>query len=125
MTAAWSHEELRKIADGDDLRIAPFREDGRTYGTPTWIWSVAVEGDLYVRAYSGPSSRWRQAALRQRAGRIYAAGLAKEVAFEPVEGAINDRIDEAYRRKYGASPYLAPMISERARAATVRITPKD
>src|SRR5579872_855968 len=126
MTTPWPQEELQKIAGGDDLRIAPFREDGSTYGTPTWIWSVACEGELYVRAYNGRSSRWHKAALRQRAGRIYAAaGLTKEVAFEPVDGPINDRIDEAYRRKYGASPYLAPMISERARAATVRIFPKN
>lgn len=33
----WSNDELRKIADGDDLHISPFREDGETYGTPTWI----------------------------------------------------------------------------------------
>jgi len=125
MSTAWPQEELRTIAEGDDLRIAPFREDGRTYGTLTWIWSVAVDGGLYGRAYNGPSSRWFQAALRQRSGRIYAAGLTKDVAFEPVAGAINDRIDAAYRRKYGASPYLAPMISERARAATVRINPKN
>jgi hypothetical protein len=125
MTASWRQDELQKIAGSDDLHIAPFREDGKTYGTPTWIWSVAVDGDLYVRGYNGQKSRWYQAAMRQKAGRIQAAGLTKEVAFEPVEEATNDRIDEAYRRKYNASPYLAPMISERARAATVRITPKD
>jgi hypothetical protein len=38
-----------------------------------------------VRAYNGQRSRWYQAALRQKAGRITAAGLTKEVAFEPVE----------------------------------------
>ena len=42
----WPREELRRIAETDDLHISPFREDGRTYGTPTWIWSVAVDGDL-------------------------------------------------------------------------------
>jgi hypothetical protein len=36
---------------------------------------------------------------------------------------MSDAIDAAYRRKYGASPYLAPMVSDRARAATVRIQP--
>lgn len=51
--------------------------------------------------------------------------MTKAVAFESVTGAINDQIDEAYRRKYRKSPYLAPMIGERARAATVRVTPKD
>ena len=49
----WSKDELRKIAESDDLHISPFREDGVTYGTPTWIWSVAVGDDLYVRAYYG------------------------------------------------------------------------
>ena len=51
--------------------------------------------------------------------------MTLDVAFEPVDGSINDRIDEAYRGKYGGSPYLAPMISERARSATVRIAPRD
>ena len=45
----WSKDELRKIAEADDLHISPFREDGMTYGTPTWIWSVAVDDALYVR----------------------------------------------------------------------------
>ena len=48
----------------------------------------------------------------------------KEVAFAPVEGPTNDRIDEAYRAKYRESPYLAPMVAERARSATVKITPR-
>jgi hypothetical protein len=121
----WPKDELERIAATDDLHIAPFREDGKTYGTPTWIWSVVVDGDLYVRGYNGQNSRWYQAAIRQHVGRITAAGMTKEVSFEAVEGAIDGRIDDAYRQKYSASPYLAPMISDRARAATVRVTPKD
>jgi hypothetical protein len=121
---SWPKDELRRIAEADDLHIAPFREDGKTYGTPTWIWSVAVDDGLYVRGYNGQKSRWYQAAVRQKAGRIVAAGLTKEVALEPVEGPMNDRIDEAYRAKYRGSPYLDPMIGRRARAATVRIMPR-
>jgi len=120
----WTEDDLRKIAGTDDLHISPFREDGITYGTPTWIWSVVVDGAFYVRAYNGRNSRWYQAALRQRAGRITAAGMAKEVTFEPVDGPIHDLIDEAYREKYRNSPYLSPMISTRARAATVKIMPR-
>jgi hypothetical protein len=124
--SAWPKDELRKIAEEDDLHIAPFRDDGITYGTPTWIWSVAVDDALYVRAYSGPVSRWHHAALRQKAGRILAAGITKEVAFTPVtDDKLNDRIDHAYRAKYRDSPYLKPMIATQARSATVRITPRD
>ena len=121
----WSKEELKRIAESDDLHIAPFREDGVTYGTPTWIWSVVVDGELYVRAYSGTSSRWYHAALKQRAGRIKGGGMTKEVAFEPVHGATNDRIDDAYRAKYRTSPYLAPMIADGPRAATMKIVPRE
>jgi len=129
---AWVKNELRKIAEADDLHISPFREDGKTYGTPTWIWSVAVDDALYVRAYSGQKSIWYQAALRHKAGRITAAGMTKEVTFEPIEtkgGAeagqkINDLVDDAYRAKYKRSKYLAPMIGARARSATLKIMPK-
>jgi hypothetical protein len=57
--ATCSKNELRKIAEADDLHIAPFRDDGATtYGTPIWIWSVAVGDALYVRGYNGTKSRW-------------------------------------------------------------------
>jgi hypothetical protein len=76
----WSKEELHKTAGADDLHIAPFREDGVTYGTPTWIWSVAVDDGLYVRGYNGQNSRWYQAAIRQGTGKIIAAGMTKELS---------------------------------------------
>jgi len=120
----WPRKELLKIAAADDLHIAPFRDDGKTCGTPTWIWSVAVDGALYVRAYHGQNSRWYQAAVRQKGGRIVAVGSTREVAFEPIHGPVNDAIDAAYRAKYQDSPYLEAMIGARARAATIRIKPR-
>jgi len=123
--STWSKDELRKIAEADDLHISPFREDGKTYGTPTWIWSVVVDGALYVRAYNGQNSRWYQAAMRQKAGRITAAGMTKDVSFEPLDGPINDLIDDAYRAKYKGSPYLSPMMGAGPRAATVKVMPRE
>lgn len=122
--STWSKDELQEIATNDDLHISPFREDGVTYGTPTWIWSVAVGEELFVRAYNGQNSRWYQAAIRQKAGRITSAGITKEVIFEPVNDRSNDRIDNAYREKYTGSPYLSSMIGARARSATVKVVPR-
>jgi len=51
--------------------------------------------------------------------------MTKEVTFEPVNGPINDRIDDAYRRKYKGGPYLSPMIGAGARAATVKVMPRE
>jgi len=123
--SAWSKDELQKIAEADDLHISPFREDGVTYGTPTWIWSVAVGDAPYVRAYNGQNSHWYMAAIQQKAGRMTAAGITKEVTFEPVEGPVNDEINDAYRAKYHNSPYLSPMIGARARSATVKVMPRE
>ncbi|MBW7839155.1 MAG: DUF2255 family protein [Chitinophagaceae bacterium] len=95
------------------------------YGTPTWIWEVVVDGGLYVRVYNGAHSQWYNAAVLQKAGRIIAAGMTKEVRFEAVQGNINDAIGEAYKKKYNGSPYLSSMISNCARAATVEILCSD
>src|SRR3954447_7357003 len=108
--STWLKDELRRISDTDDLHIAPLREDGMTYGTPTWIWSVPVDGALYVRAYNGQNSRWYKAAMSQKAGRITSGGVTREVTFERVDSALDDFISEAYRAKYAGSPYLAPML---------------
>jgi hypothetical protein len=120
----WTEAELNKIAAADDLHVSPFREDGKTYGTPTWIWSAVVDDGLYARGYNGRSSRWYKAAEMQKAGRVRIAGMEREVAFESANGELNDRIDEAYRVKYRTSSYLAPMIGDRARVATVKISPR-
>ena len=57
--------------------------------------------------------------------RITAAGLTKAVTFEPVDGPINDRVDDAYRTKYQARPYLSPMIGTLARSATIKVMPRE
>lgn len=121
----WQQDQLHRIVKADDLHISPFRDDGKTYGTPTWIWCVQVNGELYVRGYNGTASRWYQAAVKQRAGRISSAGSVIDVLFEPVLGEVNDAIDEAYKDKYQASSYLRPMIGNRARAATIKVVPRE
>lgn len=118
----WS-EAIERIAVSDDLHIAPFRADGVTSGTPTWIWSVVVDGRLFVRAWNGTRSRWYRAAMAQGAGRITAAGDTHDVQFAPGDPGLGDRIDAAYDEKYAGSPYLPPMIDAGRRAATVEITP--
>src|SRR5260370_8665075 len=78
----WSKDELHKIGETDDLRISPFREDGRTYGTPTWIWSVVVDDALYVRGYNGQKSRWYQPAVQRKAGRFPPPAMTKAATFD-------------------------------------------
>jgi hypothetical protein len=122
---AWPAETIEQIAATDDLHIAPYRADGTTHGTLTWIRSVVVDGRLFVRAWNGTRGRWYRSALVQHAGRITAAGQEHDVEFAPVDDQqLNDEIDAAYRDKYTHSPYLPPMLAEGPRAATVEIAPR-
>ena len=120
----WPAEVLAAIDEADDLKVSPLRSDGVTLGTPTWVWCVTVDGELYVRGYHGTASRWYSAAMARPDGRISAAGRAYDVTFEPAPTPVDDRIDDAYRAKYPTNPFLRLMIGPRARAAGVRIRPR-
>ncbi len=121
---AWNPDEIARISATDDLHIAPFRADGKTTGTPTWIWSVVIDDRLFVRAWNGTRSRWYRSAIAQGAGQITAAGSTFDVTFTPAEPALQDRIDDAYRAKYAGSSYLPPMVAAGPQEATVEITPR-
>ena len=77
----WSKDQLHKIAQADDLHISPFRDDGVTYGTPTWIWS----------------GRGRRRSLRARLQR---AELSLVSSRSPAEGGSN------HRRRNGQGRYV-------------------
>ena len=77
---------------------------------------MAVDEALYLRGCNGQNSRWYQAAVRQKAERIAAAGRKKEVSFETMDGAIHDRIDGAYRAKYKGSQYRSPIMELQPRS---------
>ncbi len=120
----WTDEQLKAIADNEDFFVSPFREDGTTYGTPTQTWALVVDDNVYVRAASGPDSRWYQAAIQQKAGRVRVAGTNYEVTFEAAGDADEAAIDAAYGAKYGDSSAVPIMQGTGPKAAAVRISPR-
>ncbi|MGP4117260.1 DUF2255 family protein [Levilactobacillus zymae] len=133
-TLTWTAAELTQFATADDFRVSPFYSDGHTYGTPTWIWSVVVDGQLVIRAWNGLASRWHRSAVQQGAGRILLAGKNYNVTFAPLEdvtfapledAAVNQQVDAAYRQKYGDSSYLTGMLQAGPRASTLRVSPRS
>lgn len=122
---AWTKEELNKISNAEELEIAPRQPDG-TLRKPLPVWVVRVNDNLYVRSYRGRAGAWFRAAQVTHEGRIRAGGVEKEVVFiEESDPATNDRIDAAYRAKYGRYPqYVAPMVTPEVRSTTLKIIPK-
>lgn len=123
--STWNPDILSDLTRTADLYVSPLRRDGHTHRTPTRIWSVVVDGDLYARAYHGPQARWYRSALTQRAGRIRVGRRTLDVTFAPADTSLTPAIDAAYRSKYGRNSYLDPMLSADAQAATVTIAPCD
>lgn len=122
---AWTHDELDRIGTAEELQIAPRRQDG-TLRNPVTIWVVRVGDDLYVRSYRGREGSWYRAAQRSQAGRIQAGGVQKDVIFvAETDSEINDRVNAAYRRKYGRYPqYVTPMLTAAVRATTLKLVPR-
>ena len=96
---AWTRDELARVGDADELRIASRRPDGslRPYVT---IWAVRVGDDIYVRSAYGYDNPWFQRALLSAEGRIRAGAVERDVAFEVPAPEVADGITAAYHSKY-------------------------
>ncbi|GAA1724966.1 hypothetical protein SAMN06265174_101783 [Dietzia kunjamensis subsp. schimae] len=121
----WSKQQLALIDEEPSFYVAPFRDDGTTYGTDTETWALVVDGAVYVRAASGPASRWYQAAITQKAGRVRVADQYFNVTFENSGTDYEAEIDAAYQTKYGSheESFAVPIMQGAGpKAAAVRIT---
>lgn len=120
----WNKTDLEMIGKEDGILIAPFRKDGKTTGTPPYIWAVTVADAIYVRPYNGMNSSWYQSAIKQKAGKIISNDMVFAVRFEAADPAVFDIVDSAYRAEYHASQYLPSMLASSQRKATIEILPR-
>ncbi len=120
----WTSDELDRIARADELEMAPRRGDGTLRG-PVPIWVVRDGDGLYVRSFRGTDGGWWRTARTSHEGHIRSGGVDKDVTFvEVADSEINDRIDTAYRTKYGrfGGAYVTPMVA--ARPTTLKLVPR-
>lgn len=123
----WSDEELRRIDAVTELYLASNRGDGSIRPFVT-IWVVRVGADVYVRSAHGTDRPWFRRARASGAGRIRAGDIERDVLItEPThDAACHDRIDTAYRAKYGyfGARMVDNFVGPDAIAATLRLTPR-
>ncbi|GAA2359149.1 DUF2255 family protein [Streptomyces carpaticus] len=123
--STWTDDELTRIGDAEELRIASLREDGSLSSRRT-IWVVRDGDDLYVRSVNGTASDWYRATRIRREGRIRAGGVEKDVTFADAGREHEDRIDAAYRAKYAhySASLIGSVTTGRANATTMRLVPR-
>ena len=123
--AGWTDDELRRIGAQDELRSRPGAATG-SLRDPVIIWMVRDGDELYVRSVNGPDAAWYRGARARHEGHASAGGVEKDVAFEDAGGELEDRLDDAYRSKYGrySENTLRRITSPEARSTTLRLTPR-
>jgi hypothetical protein len=118
----WTTDELTRLDAAQELEIA--RPSAATAGRRTPIWVVRAGDDLYVRAAYGRGSGWHNVARTSRKARIWAAGVEKDVTIEDADDeTVLDRVDAAYRQKYGGR--YDSINDDEHRATTLRPTPRE
>ncbi len=120
----WTSDELNKIGNAEELRIATLRSDD-TLRKSVIIWVVRIGDDLYVRSVNGRTSIWFRGVQTRHEGHILAGGVDKDVTFIEEAGLdINKQIDAAYHTKYRRYPASVDRInSPEARSATIKLVP--
>lgn len=121
----WTDDELNKVGNAEELRIATLRRDG-ALRKAVIIWVVRVDDGLFVRCVNGREGAWFLGVLTEYAGRIWAGGVERDVTFvEESDPDINARIDEAYLTKYQRYPqWVAPMVTAKVRKSTIKLLPR-
>jgi hypothetical protein len=121
--AAWTSDELDRIADAQELKIARAWPTGRC-ASRSRSGSRAGD-DLYVRAAYGAGSGWHRVARTSREARIRAGDVEKDATIEDAVAAVNDQVDAAYRSKYGRYPSIVDSVTDAEhRSTTLRLVPR-
>jgi len=121
----WTRDELTKIGNAEEVRIATVRRDG-TLRKPVTIWVVPHGENLYVRSVRGRAGAWFRGTQERHEGRISASGLEKDVSFADANHQRDDEIDAAYRAKYRryAGRVLNSVLTPEARSTTTQLLPR-
>lgn len=125
LTTAWTADELARIGGADELEISSRRGNG-TLRRFTTIWAVRSGDDIYVRSAYGPQNGWYRRALASGEGRIRAAGVERDVTFEPADTGVAGDVDGAYHAKYDRlGPRLVgSVVGTDAARTTIRLRPR-
>jgi hypothetical protein len=123
--SGWTPDEMARFARAPELELTSRRPDG-TYMPYATIWVVEAADSLYVRSAHGWNNGWFQRALKSREGRIRAADVERDVAFEQPGPDVAGAVTAAYHAKYDryGPSIVGTVVSAEAVKSTLRLVPR-
>ncbi len=121
-SSTFESDLVRWLRETEEVRIEP--EGGRGPGKRVIIWVVTLGRRAYVRSYLGRKGRWYRAVLRSGRANIQAG--RKRIAVRTVrekDPAVIERVNAAYRRKYGRYEETDAILTPSVAQTTLRLLP--
>ncbi|MFD9029551.1 DUF2255 family protein [Streptomyces sp. NPDC059567] len=120
----WTDAELERIGAAEEIDLESERGDG-TLRAPVTMWMVRDGDGIFVRSVKGREGPWFRGAQTRHQGRVRAGGITKDVTFRDADPAVYDRVDAAYREKYGRyTGIVDTVLTPQSRAATLQLVPR-
>src|SRR5256712_9126023 len=117
--------DLSRLRREAEVRIEAAAQDREPPAKPI-IWVVTDDGGVFVRSYLGARGRWYQRLRKDPQATLHLGRKRLSVRARAVAGAaVNKRVDEAYRRKYGKRwpNETASMLKPNVPRTTLRLRP--
>jgi hypothetical protein len=119
---SFSPDDLDLIARTEEVEIETQAPDGPAHRTV--IWAVVDDGQVYVRTYRGPGSRWYREATANPAVALHVDGRRLTATAIPATDPDSvQRTSDGFRAKYAADPATKAMLRPNVLDTTLRLEP--
>ena len=114
-------DTLKKV---EEIRIATAAAGAKTKHRAT-IWVVVVDGQVFVRSFTGPKGKWYRNVLANPEADLEVDGKTIHVKAIPLnDQKSNEAVSRAYLEKYRSSPYAKDMVGPEVLPTTLRLEPR-
>ena len=121
--AAFDPDTLGKLEKVEEVRIVTRTPDAKKHAATIWV--VLVDGNVFIRSFTGPKGRWYKIILANPKADLEADGERLHVNAELVtDPALIEKVSSAYLEKYRGSAYSKDMVRPEVIPTTLRLTPE-
>ncbi len=118
-------ETLALLDEVEEVHIETRRNEGSPLHS-TIVWTVVVDGEVFVRSVRGPKGRWYREISANPTGALRVDGRRIAVGAAPAtDGPTTQAVSDAYQSKYGRAwpGPTAAMVRLDALPTTLKLSP--